>query len=64
MSTQTHETAPTRFVEANGTRFAYRRFGGGEGLALLFCQHFTGAMDNWDAAITNTLAQGRPLPAA
>src|SRR5882724_3528944 len=23
----THQTAPTRFVEANGIRFAYRRFG-------------------------------------
>jgi len=23
----THHTAPTRFVEANGIRFAYRRFG-------------------------------------
>ena len=57
MSTQTHETAPTRFVEASGARFAYRRFGGGEGLPLLFCQHFTGTMDNWDPVITNTLAQ-------
>ena len=23
----THQTAPTQFVEANGIRFAYRRFG-------------------------------------
>jgi pimeloyl-ACP methyl ester carboxylesterase len=61
MSTQTHETAPTRFVEANGTRFAYRRFGGGEALPLLFCQHFTGTMDNWDPVITNTLAQEREV---
>jgi pimeloyl-ACP methyl ester carboxylesterase len=61
ISTQTHETAPTRFVEASGTRFAYRRFGGGEGLPLLFCQHFTGTMDNWDPVITNTLAQEREV---
>src|SRR5260370_14601284 len=27
MSTYTHQTAPTEFVEANGIRFAYRRFG-------------------------------------
>src|SRR6267143_1004032 len=27
MSTYTHHTAPTQFVEANGIRFAYRRFG-------------------------------------
>jgi len=23
----THQTAPTQFIEANGMRFAYRRFG-------------------------------------
>src|SRR3989442_1406462 len=27
MTTYTHQSAPTQFVEANGTRFAYRRFG-------------------------------------
>ena len=27
MTTHTHQTAPTQFVEANGIRFAYRRFG-------------------------------------
>src|SRR3979490_868584 len=27
MTTYTHQTAPTQFVEANGIRFAYRRFG-------------------------------------
>jgi pimeloyl-ACP methyl ester carboxylesterase len=61
MSEQTHETAPTRFVEANGVRFGYRRFGGGEGLPMLFCQHFTGTMDNWDPIVTNTLAQDREV---
>jgi pimeloyl-ACP methyl ester carboxylesterase len=61
VSTQTHETAPTRFVEANSTRFAYRRFGGGKGLPMLFCQHFTGTMDNWDPLITNALAQEREV---
>ena len=27
MTTYMHQTAPTQFVEANGIRFAYRRFG-------------------------------------
>jgi hypothetical protein len=27
MTADTHQTAPTQFVEANGIRFAYRRFG-------------------------------------
>ena len=28
----THQTAPTQFVEANGIRFAYRRFGKASGV--------------------------------
>src|SRR3977135_3066355 len=31
--THAHQTAPTRFVEANGIRFAYRRFGKAGGVA-------------------------------
>ena len=27
MTTHTHETAPTQFVDTTGMRFAYRRFG-------------------------------------
>jgi hypothetical protein len=27
MTTHTHQTAPTQYVEARGIRFAYRRFG-------------------------------------
>jgi hypothetical protein len=27
MTSYTHDTVPTEFVEANGIRFAYRRFG-------------------------------------
>ena len=27
MMIHTHKTAPTQFIEANGIRFAYRRFG-------------------------------------
>jgi pimeloyl-ACP methyl ester carboxylesterase len=58
---QSHETAPTLFVEADGIRFAYRRFGKNEGIPILFCQHFTGTMDDWDPIITNTLAQRREV---
>ncbi|HEY6768064.1 MAG TPA: hypothetical protein VI386_25190 [Candidatus Sulfotelmatobacter sp.] len=32
----THQTAPTQFVEANGIRFAYRRFGKAGGVPLVF----------------------------
>src|SRR5882762_8594233 len=57
----THQTAPTRFVEANGIRFAYRRFGNAAGMPLVFNQHFTGTMDHWDPAVIDGLAKGREV---
>jgi hypothetical protein len=35
MAKDTHVTAPTRFVEANGIRYAYRRFGSESGTPLV-----------------------------
>ncbi len=57
----THQTAPTRFVEANGIRFAYRRFGTPDGVPLVFNQHFTGTMDHWDPAVTDGFARDREV---
>ncbi|MDB5780129.1 alpha/beta fold hydrolase [Caballeronia mineralivorans] len=61
MTNHTHQTAPTRFVDANGIRFAYRRFGKTGGVPLVFNIHFTGTMDHWDPAVTNGLAQDREV---
>ncbi len=42
------ETSETKFVEAGGTKYAYRRFGKDAGNPpLVFMQHFTGTMDGW-----------------
>jgi pimeloyl-ACP methyl ester carboxylesterase len=54
-------TAATKFVDVGEQRFAYRRFGAGSGLPLLFLQHFTGTLDNWDPAVTDPLALGREV---
>src|ERR1700736_4806712 len=59
--THTHQTAPTQFVEANGIRFAYRRFGKSGGIPLVFNQHFTGTMDHWDPLVTDGLAATREV---
>ena len=56
-----HQTAPTQFVEANGIRFAYRRFGNTAGAPLVFNQHFTGTMDHWDPAVTDGFAKDREV---
>lgn len=57
----THDTAPTQYVEANGVRFAYRRFGNVGGVPIVFNQHYVGTMDYWDPAVTDGLAQTREV---
>jgi pimeloyl-ACP methyl ester carboxylesterase len=52
----THQTAPTQFVEANGIRFAYRRFGKPDKIPLLLLGYFNSNMDGWDPDVTNSLA--------
>jgi len=53
---QSHETAATRFIEASGIRFAYRRFGKSGAIPLVFLQYFNANMDDWDPAVTNGFA--------
>ncbi|CAE6806643.1 alpha/beta fold hydrolase [Paraburkholderia nemoris] len=62
--TDTHFTAPTRFVEVGGDRFAYRRWGNTRTTdqpPLFFLQHFRGGMDHWDPLMTDGLAAGREV---
>ena len=61
MSSYTHQTAPTQFAEANGIRFAYRRFGKANGVPLVFNQHYIGTMDYWDPTVTDGLARSREV---
>ncbi|TCV94674.1 pimeloyl-ACP methyl ester carboxylesterase [Luteibacter rhizovicinus] len=61
MSSHTHQTAPTRYVDANGIRFAYRRFGKAGGVPLVLNMHFIGTMDHWDPAITDGFAKDREV---
>jgi pimeloyl-ACP methyl ester carboxylesterase len=61
MTQHSHQTAPTQFVEANGIRFAYRRFGDAAGVPLVFNQHFTGTMDHWDPAVIDGFARDREV---
>jgi pimeloyl-ACP methyl ester carboxylesterase len=56
-----HNTAPTKFVEANGIRFAYRRFGEPTETPIVLLQHFMGNLDNYDPAITDELATNREV---
>jgi pimeloyl-ACP methyl ester carboxylesterase len=57
----THNTAKTQFVAANGVRYAYRKFGSGNRPPLICLQHFRGGLDNWDPLVTDGLAEGGPV---
>lgn len=61
MSNYTHHTAPTQFIDVNGIQIAYRRFGKTGNLPLIFFQHFTGTLDNWDPAVTDPLSEEREI---
>jgi pimeloyl-ACP methyl ester carboxylesterase len=56
-----NSTAATQFIETRLETYAYRRFGAGAAPPLVFLQHFTGTLDNWDPAVTDALAQGREV---
>jgi len=58
---ETHVTAPTRYIEVEGDRLAYRRWGKPSGVPLFFVQHFRAGLDNWDPLITDGLAEGREV---
>jgi len=57
----THQTVPTKIINVNGTDFTYRSFGKADGIPVVFLQHFTGNMDNWDPELTNAIADKHPV---
>ena len=57
----THDAAPTRYAEARGTRFAYRRFGTPGRPPLVFFQHFMGTLDDHDPALSDAFARDREV---
>jgi pimeloyl-ACP methyl ester carboxylesterase len=56
-----HLTVPTSFVEVDGVRFAYRRWGKKGTTPLVFIIHYRGGMDHWDPLMTDGLAEGREV---
>jgi len=52
-----HQTAETKFVEAERIKFAYRRFGTDSRIPVIFLQHIGGTMDGWDPAVTDGIAK-------
>ena len=61
MTQFTHDTAATQYVDAGGTRFAYRRFGTPGRPPLVFFQHFMGTLDDFDPALSDAFAADREV---
>jgi pimeloyl-ACP methyl ester carboxylesterase len=56
-----NSSASTQFIDTRLETYAYRRFGAGAAPPLVFLQHFTGTLDNWDPAVADELAKGREV---
>jgi pimeloyl-ACP methyl ester carboxylesterase len=55
-------TAPNLTIDvANGTIYAYRRFGRADAIPVLFLQHFRGNLDNWDPCLVDDIAAEREV---
>src|ERR1700686_1092456 len=48
LMTDTYVTSATQYIDAEGIRYAYRRFGHETGVPLLLFQNFRQGMDNVD----------------
>ena len=55
------DAAPTLQADGLQARFAYRRFGTGDGVPLVLCMRFRGTMDHWDPALLDVLASERDV---
>ena len=53
--------AQSEFIEVEGTRYAYRRFGEKTGVPVVFLVHFRGTMENWDPNMVGPIAKERPV---
>jgi pimeloyl-ACP methyl ester carboxylesterase len=58
----TSTSVPLAHVEAaNGVTYAYKRFGSGGTVPVVFLQHFRGNIDNWDPALVDAIAENREV---
>ncbi|KAJ5975742.1 hypothetical protein N7481_009449 [Penicillium waksmanii] len=57
----TLQTVLTSFVSVNGLRIAYRRFGAGSPLPLVYVNHLRGSMDTLDPLLFNSIAKAREV---
>jgi pimeloyl-ACP methyl ester carboxylesterase len=52
----TYKDAPTKTVDVDGTRFAYRQLGPDGGTPVIFLNHLGAVLDNWDPRVVDGIA--------
>ena len=57
----TYATVPTRFVDANGIKFAYRSYGKEGDIPVIYFNHLTANLDNCDPRIMDSIATHRHI---
>src|SRR5271169_3043981 len=61
VTAQGYTETPTKYVETDGIRYAYRSPGESSDTPAVCLQHFIGTLDNWDPVIMNGLAREREV---
>lgn len=59
MTETTYANTPNRTVNVGGTTFAYRELGVASGVPVIFLNHLTGVLDNWDPRVVDGIAAKR-----
>jgi pimeloyl-ACP methyl ester carboxylesterase len=57
----TYATVPTKFVDANGIKFAYRSYGKEGDIPVIYFNHLTANLDNCDPRIMDAIAAHRQI---
>jgi pimeloyl-ACP methyl ester carboxylesterase len=58
-SNGTWKSAPTKFVEVGGAKFAYRQLGPDTGVPVIFLNHLAAELDRWDPRVVDGIATRR-----
>ncbi len=58
-SSSAWKSAPTKFVDVGGTKFAYRQLGPNDGVPVIFLNHLAAELDRWDPRVVDGIAARR-----
>jgi pimeloyl-ACP methyl ester carboxylesterase len=56
-----YKYAPTKTIDIGGARFAYRQLGPDTGMPVIFLNHLTAVLDNWDPRVVDGIAARHPV---